>query len=107
MVLTAIDWSIVAVVFVIMVGSVLVSRLQMRSVADFLAAGRTAGRYLLTVSAGVAALGAITIVGNLEMNLVAGFSMQWWGMTMGVVLLLATFGLNVAAQRALKTRRGT
>jgi phosphate transport system permease protein len=26
---------------------------------------------------------------------------------MGVVLLLATFGLNVAAQRALKTRRGT
>jgi SSS family solute:Na+ symporter len=90
MVLTALDWSIVAVVFVVMVGSVLVSRLQMRSVADFLAAGRTAGRYLLTVSAGVAALGAITIVGNLEMNLVAGFSMQWWGMTMGVVLLLVT-----------------
>ena len=46
----------------------------MRSVADFLAAGRSAGRYLLSVSQGVSGLGAITIVGLLEMNYVAGFS---------------------------------
>ncbi len=90
MVLTGVDWAIVVAVFALMVGGVLASRSQMRSVADFLAAGRTAGRYLITVSTGVAALGAITIVGNLEMNLVAGFSMQWWGMTMGVILLFVT-----------------
>jgi len=60
----------------------------MRSVADFLAAGRTAGRYVLTVSEGMAALGAISIVANLEMNYVAGFSMSWWGMTMSVVVLV-------------------
>ncbi len=41
------DWAIVLVVLGIMVSGVLLTRTYMRSVADFLAAGRTAGRYLL------------------------------------------------------------
>jgi SSS family solute:Na+ symporter len=90
MVLHALDWSIVGVFLAFMIGIVLISRSQMKSVADFLAAGRTAGRYLITVSSGVAALGAITVIGTLEMNLQAGFSLSWWGMTMTVVILLAT-----------------
>lgn len=90
MVLTTLDWGIVAFILVFMIGTVLTSKSQMKSVADFLAAGRSAGRYLVAVSSGVAGLGAITIVGNLEMNLVAGFSMSWWGMTMGVIVLLVT-----------------
>jgi SSS family solute:Na+ symporter len=90
MVLHALDWSIVGVFLALMIGVVLVSRTQMKSIADFLAAGRNAGRYLITVSSGVAALGAITVVGTLEMNLQAGFSLSWWGMTMTVVILLAT-----------------
>ena len=43
--LTALDWGIVGFVYVFLVGGVLVTRKYMRSVADFLAAGRTAGRY--------------------------------------------------------------
>jgi solute:Na+ symporter, SSS family len=89
-VLGALDWSIVGLFLAFMIGVVLVSRTQMKSVADFLAAGRTAGRYLITVSSGVAALGAITVIGTLEMNLQAGFSLSWWGMTMTGVILLAT-----------------
>lgn len=89
-ILTALDWGIVVAILAFMFATVLASRTHMKSVADFLSAGRSAGRYLITVSQGVAALGAITIVGNLEMNLVAGFSMSWWGMTMGVVVLLGT-----------------
>ncbi len=89
-ILAPLDWGIVLCVLAFMFTSVIASRTHMKSVADFLSAGRSAGRYLITVSQGVAALGAITIVGNLEMNLVAGFSMSWWGMTMGVVVLLAT-----------------
>jgi solute:Na+ symporter, SSS family len=88
--LSALDWSIVAVVMALMLAGVLFSRSYMRSVADFLAAGRTAGRYVISLSQGMAALGAITIVGTLEMNYVAGFSMAWWGMTMGIVILVIT-----------------
>jgi SSS family solute:Na+ symporter len=90
MVLTGIDWLIVAAMFLLLGSSALISRAHMRSVADFLAAGRSAGRYLVAVSVGAAGLGAITIVGNLEMNFLAGFAMSWWGMTMGVVVLVAT-----------------
>ncbi|TKJ37914.1 sodium:solute symporter [candidate division LCP-89 bacterium B3_LCP] len=86
--LSFLDWSIVVIVLGLMVFSVMASKSLMRSVADFLAAGRSAGRYVLTMATGVAGLGAITIVANLEMNLVAGFSMAWWGMTMGLVILI-------------------
>ncbi|MBC8478303.1 sodium:solute symporter [bacterium] len=84
------DWAIVLVVLGLMIFSVWASRHLMRSVADFLAAGRTAGRYLVSISSGIAGLGAITIVGTMEMNLVAGFSMSWWGMTMGLIVLIIT-----------------
>lgn len=85
-----IDWTILVVVLGVLVGGVLLSRGYMRSVADFLSAGRTAGRYLISMAAGIAGLGAITIVGLLEMNYIAGFSMTWWGFTMSVVILIIT-----------------
>lgn len=88
--LTGIDWGIVVIIVGIMISGVVLSRTYMRGVADFLAAGRTAGRYLISLSQGMAALGAITIVGTLEMNYVAGFSMTWWGLTMGIVVLILT-----------------
>lgn len=66
------------------------SRTYMRGVSDFLAAGRTAGRYLICVSQGIAALGAITIVADAEMYLHSGFAMQWWELAMSVVILLVT-----------------
>ncbi len=84
------DWSIVLFVFLGILVSVLLSRGHMRSVADFLAAGRTGGRYLITVSAGAAGLGAITVVNVLEMNYQAGFTQTWWGFTMGLVVLALT-----------------
>ncbi|MBM3310937.1 MAG: sodium:solute symporter [Candidatus Aminicenantes bacterium] len=85
--LTPLDWAIVAAVFLFIVASVLASKSLMRSVSDFLAAGRTGGRYLISLSQGTAALGAITIVGMLEMNLIAGFNLRWWEMAMTVVLV--------------------
>jgi len=87
---TALDWWIVGVVYAAMAGGVWLLRPFMRSVADFLAAGRTAGRYMLSVSQGVAALGAISVVGFLEQNYVAGFSLTWWGLSTAVVVLLIT-----------------
>ncbi len=85
--MTALDWAPVVFMLGIMVTGLWLSRGQMKSVADFLAAGRTADRYLVSVASGVAALGAITVIGNLEMNYAAGLPMTWWGLTMSVVVL--------------------
>lgn len=84
------DWVIVGAVVALMLLGAIVSRSYMRSVADFLAAGRTAGRYLLTVSQGVAMVGAISIVGFFEQNYVGGFPLTWWGLTTAVVVLVIT-----------------
>ncbi|HPW17093.1 MAG TPA: sodium:solute symporter [Candidatus Aminicenantes bacterium] len=85
--LTWIDWGIVAAVFAAIIAVVVLIKPLMRSVSDFLAAGRTGGRYLISLSQGTASLGAITIVGMLEMNYIAGFNMRWWEMAMAVVVV--------------------
>jgi SSS family solute:Na+ symporter len=86
--MTFLDWTIVAVMYIAIVGTVVVTRRHMRGVADYLAARRTAGRYLLTVSAGIAGVGAITVVANLEMGYEAGFAQWWWGLTASLVLVI-------------------
>ncbi len=86
--LTFFDWSLVFIVVVIMVAGVVISQRHMRSVADFLAAGRTGGRYLIAVSYGIANLGAITVIAYFEQNYLAGFTMSWWDMTTNIVLLI-------------------
>ena len=88
--LTGLDWGIVFVEIVFIFASIYASRTFMRSVADYLSAGRTAGPYLISVSQSIAALGAITVIANFEMNYQAGFPMTWWGFTMGVVVLFIT-----------------
>jgi len=74
----------------VMVSGVFISKRHMQSVADFLAAGRTGGRYIVAVSAGVANLGAITTIAFFEQNYLAGFTMAWWNLSMAVVILLIT-----------------
>lgn len=85
--LVVIDWLIVAICMAVLIFGVSLSKKYVQSVADFLSAGRTAGRYMITVSQGMAAIGAITIVGQWEMNYVAGFALRWWEFIMAVVLL--------------------
>jgi len=85
--LALLDWAVVAAVFAALVAVVVASKGLMRSVSDFLAAGRTGGRYLVSMAQGTSALGAITIVGMLEMNYIAGFNLRWWEMAMAVVLV--------------------
>ena len=57
-----VDWLIVFFVLAGMIFSVNLSKGLMKSVTDFLSAGRTAGRYLIAVSSGIAGLGAISVV---------------------------------------------
>ena len=81
------DWAIVLGLLAIMVGMVLFSKNLVKSVSDFLATGRTGGRYIISMFQGTAALGAITVVGALEQNYNAGFNSRWWEMPTAVILV--------------------
>ena len=71
------------------IGLGLFTRRFMRSVADFLAAGRSAGRYLITISYGVANIGAITVLAFFEQNYEAGATLMWWEALLQMALLVA------------------
>ena len=88
--LSFIDWLIIVIVLGGMFISVNSTKGLMRSVTDFLSAGRSAGRYLISVSSGAAGLGAISIVSFLEVGYITGFSFQWWGLSQGIILLAIT-----------------
>jgi len=88
--LAFIDWLVIIIVLGGMIYSVSFTKGLMRSVTDFLSAGRTAGRYVISVSSGVAGLGAISIVMFLEMGYIAGFALSWWGLSQGIIILAIT-----------------
>jgi SSS family solute:Na+ symporter len=88
--MTILDWAVVIAAFGAMACGVAFSRKYSRSVSDFLAAGRTAGRYLISVALGMAMLGAITVVGEFEVFFKSGFCMKWWELTMAVAILVVT-----------------
>lgn len=88
--LTWIDWSIVTGFIGFLALMAWYTRRYTRTVSDFLAADRCAGRYLLTMSEGMAGLGAAAIVANFEKFYTAGFAASWWGM------MLAPAGLIIA-----------
>ena len=76
--MTWIDWLIVIipVAFVYYMG--LRSRKYVRSVADFLSAGRVCGRYVINVGDIANALSIIGIVSMLEQNYKSGFAITFW-----------------------------
>ena len=87
--MSGIDWAITASVFLAIVALSLTGRLFMKDVAGYLAAGRSAGRYLLTVSTTASMVGAISIVAFFQQNLEAGFVLQWWEPLASVAMVLA------------------
>ena len=86
--MTFLDWAILVAMYIAIVWTVIATRRHMRGVSGYLAAGRLAGRYLLTISAGIAGVGAISVVAFLEMGYQAGFAQWWWGLTTSLVLVV-------------------
>lgn len=82
------DWGIVGALLLILTATLIISRRQVKSTADFLAANRCAGRYLLAVTDGIAGIGAISIIATFEQYYIAGFSPVWWGFLSGPIALL-------------------
>ncbi|MFH1616010.1 MAG: sodium:solute symporter [Planctomycetota bacterium] len=75
------DWLIVLVVVVGVTALALYTKQYMRSVADFLAANRCAGRYLMTMASGMSTFALVSMVAAFEMYYNAGFSPMWWSMS--------------------------
>lgn len=77
-----IDWLIMTVpmAFIVYVG--FYSKKYVRGVSDYLAAGRLAGRYVLTVSDVAQGLAVITLIGYVEAHYKTGFAMVFWSAIM-------------------------
>ena len=78
--MTLLDWGIVVVcVLGLSAFSIWTIRLT-KGVADFLAANRTGGRYMISIANGMAGIGAISMVAMWEVYYSSGLSSVWWQM---------------------------
>ena len=88
-----IDWLIVIVPLIIVIWTAVKSQRYVTSVADFLAAGRVAGRYVVAVAGGEAAMGLISVVAMMEMYYKVGFGVSFWStLTAPLGLIFALTG---------------
>ncbi len=94
------DWVIMALPLVICSGVVIYTKRYVRSVADFMAGGRNAGRFLLATARAEQGAGAVGYVSAFQIFLVAGFTITWWAqISIPVGLLVAISGFVIYRYR--------
>ena len=94
MTLNLLDWLIVAAAVLLVAGVAVFALRYVKNVSDFLAGGRSSGRYLICNAEGAASLGAITIVGTFEQLYNGGPAVGFWGMIatpVGLMVALTGF----------------
>ena len=88
-----VDWIFVVIPLILVTWAALKSQKYVKGVADFLSAGRVAGRYVVSVASGEAGLGLISVVAILEMYYKSGFAISFWSsLTAPVGLVLGLVG---------------
>jgi SSS family solute:Na+ symporter len=103
MTLTWIDILVIAVPFGIVLAVSTILKGYVRSVADFLAAGRCAGRYLICTANAELGAGATGMVQALEVFAAAGFTTYLWASF--EIVIMMTLALNgVVSYRFRETR---
>lgn len=86
-----IDIVIVLGVMAFFIAVAFLTKIHMKSAADFLAANRKAGRYMLTMATGMAFLGTNTFVAHWQRTYKVGLAASWWsqlGLPMFLILSL-------------------
>lgn len=89
-----IDWTIAVIPLLIVLYFGWRVQRYITGVADFMTAGRVAGRYLIAVADGAAALGLISVINSLEVKYVSGLAYEFWGnfaILLGFLLTLSGF----------------
>jgi len=88
------DWMIVVIPLLCVGGVIAHAQRYSRSVADFMAAGRCAGRYLLANARGEAGATVATAVAIFELTTNSGFTLSWWsyiGAPVGLIISVTGF----------------
>src|SRR5690349_15343883 len=95
-----IDWSLVIIPLVVVVAFAIYTNRYVKSVADFLAGGRCAGRYLLANARGQSDSGLANTMARFEIILISGFVLSFWEkISYPVVLLVGISGFVVYRYR--------
>ena len=102
----SIDWCLVIAPLAVVMAFALYTRRYVRSVADFLAAGRCAGRYLLANARGGAESGLASSLAVFETIFVAGFVLSFWEKIQNPIVLLITIS-GFVTYRLRETRAMT
>lgn len=88
-----IDWLITIIPVLFVLGLAVYCRRYVRGVADYLAAGRVAGRYLMCVAGLESALGVTMVVANTEAKYKTGFAMDFWqNLSLPVFMIMGLTG---------------
>ncbi|MHB9139031.1 MAG: sodium:solute symporter family protein [Victivallaceae bacterium] len=95
-----VDWLIMTLPLLICAVIALYSRRFVRSVADFMAGGRNAGRFLICTARSEQGAGAVVFVAVFQMFAISGFTLSWWGqLSVPVSLLIAISGFVIYRYR--------
>ena len=96
----AIDWLIMILPLLICGSIAVYSQRYVRSVADFMAGGRNAGRFLLCTARSEQGAGAVVFVAMFQGFYISGFSLRWWGqLSVPIFLLISIFGFVIYRYR--------
>lgn len=95
-----VDWLIMILPLAICACIALYSRKFVKSVADFMAGGRSAGRFLVCAAKSEQGSGAAVFVASFQVFMVSGFTITWWSqLSVPLGLLLMVTGWVVYRYR--------
>ena len=95
-----IDWLPVVLPLALVFAFAIYTRRFVRSVADFLAGGRCAGRYLIANAYGESAAGVANTMSKFEIIMVSGFSLTFWNsLSTPMLLLVAVWICHLSLSR--------
>ena len=91
--MTLVSWLIVLLPFAFIMAVAFYSKRYVRDVTDYLASGRVAGRYVISVGDLSAGLSVITLVSMCEAQYLTGLAINFWAqLTMPISMLMALSG---------------